>query len=501
MNTAVALVEDAEKAGHEAWVAHATARTDLDKAEKAAREAAIERDAAARRLQDARHADIAGTLRHELEPGDNCPVCDQPVHRIPDLPPGDTAAVEREAAEARRTKAAADGRLKAATGNAEGAEVRQASAEERLAEARSQAGEARRLSDERAEVVTRLMAELECLVGEGGSEVQLAEERRALEAYRDAASEARRQVDQALDSHAEARTARDGAVREIRDLRVSLAGLATFLQAGDLVPDDEPGTVRSALAFIRSEWDRRTTALGRRAGEAKGEAEEASAKLAELRAAHRIQGSLEAALADVKARGEQIHAEIERGQELVSGAAELLRERRSRTADADLNRRLVRDLTDSRFIRFLLNEERATLAGLGSEHFQRLSSGRYRFTDDGKFGVVDLNYAEADRRAGSLSGGETFLASLSLALGLAEMVGRRGGRLDAFFLDEGFGTLDPEHLDLAMEGIESLVTDREQRLVVVVSHVPELKERLEDLIRLDKDPLTGDSIVVSGGTP
>ena len=140
------------------------------------------------------------------------------------------------------------------------------------------------------------------------------------------------------------------------------------------------------------------------------------------------------------------------------------------------------------------------LSGLGSEHFERLSSGRYRFAEDGKFDVMDLNAAEAVRRADSLSGGETFLASLGLALGLAEMVGRRGGRLDAFFLDEGFGTLDPEHLDLAMEGIESLVSDREQRLVMVVSHVSEVRERIEDLIELDNDSTTGDSRVVSGGS-
>ena len=111
---------------------------------------------------------------------------------------------------------------------------------------------------------------------------------------------------------------------------------------------------------------------------------------------------------------------------------------------------------------------------------------------------MDLNTADSVRRADSLSGGETFLASLALALALAEMVGRRGGRLDAFFMDEGFGTLDPEHVDLAMDGVESLVAHRAQRLVVVVSHVPELRERIEDLIVLDKDPVTGDSIVAGG---
>ena len=119
-----------------------------------------------------------------------------------------------------------------------------------------------------------------------------------------------------------------------------------------------------------------------------------------------------------------------------------------------------------------------------------------RFSADGDFHIVDLTSADAVRRADSLSGGETFLASLALALALAEMVARTGGRLDAFFLDEGFGSLDPEHLDLAMEGIEQLASGAANRLVLVVSHVAEMRHRIEDLIELDRDPVTGDTIVV-----
>ena len=62
----------------------------------------------------------------------------------------------------------------------------------------------------------------------------------------------------------------------------------------------------------------------------------------------------------------------------------------------------------------------------------------------------------------------------------------------------GIGTLDPEHLALAMEGIERLVTESPHRLVTVVSHVPEMRERMEDLIELDKDPVTGSTIVRQG---
>ena len=112
----------------------------------------------------------------------------------------------------------------------------------------------------------------------------------------------------------------------------------------------------------------------------------------------------------------------------------------------------------------------------------------------------DLTAADGIRAPASLSGGETFLASLALALALAEIVAREGGRLDAFFLDEGFGSLDPEHLDLAMDGIERLITTGPDRLVVVVSHVPAVRERVEDLIVLDRDTATGDTLVVSGAS-
>ena len=79
-----------------------------------------------------------------------------------------------------------------------------------------------------------------------------------------------------------------------------------------------------------------------------------------------------------------------------------------------------------------------------------------------------------------------------ISMGCAEV------RSNAFFLDEGFGSLDPEHLDLAMSGVERLVTAGPDRLVVVVSHVAALNERIEDLIVLDRDPTTGDTRVVSG---
>jgi len=95
----------------------------------------------------------------------------------------------------------------------------------------------------------------------------------------------------------------------------------------------------------------------------------------------------------------------------------------------------------------------------------------------------------------NLEAGERF------ARGLADMVTRGGGRLDSFFLDEGFGNLDPEHIERAMRGIEHLVHDGGERLVVLVSHVEQMHDLLEDLIVLDKADVTGDTIVVRGALP
>ncbi len=210
-----------------------------------------------------------------------------------------------------------------------------------------------------------------------------------------------------------------------------------------------------------------------------------------------VTGTFDEALAALRSRVEVMRDEIARADDQLEGKADRIALRDGHIATMKTNRSLAADLTDARFVRYLLDDERRRLAELGSEHFQLLTSGRYRFTEDGAFDIVDLTTADAVRKAASLSGGETFLASLGLALAMAEIVARGGGRLDAFFLDEGFGTLDPEHLDLAMEGIESLVSDDGNRLVVVVSHVPELRHRVEDLIELDRNPTTGDTRVLS----
>jgi len=131
-----------------------------------------------------------------------------------------------------------------------------------------------------------------------------------------------------------------------------------------------------------------------------------------------------------------------------------------------------------------------------------LSSDRYRldYVDD-EFFVVDTWNGEERRSARTLSGGETFLASLALALALSEQVGSLAvtekARLDSLFLDEGFGTLDPETLEVVVEAIEQLGGDG--RMVGVITHVSELAARLPVRIEIEKSP-RGSRVVRAAAT-
>jgi DNA repair protein SbcC/Rad50 len=95
-------------------------------------------------------------------------------------------------------------------------------------------------------------------------------------------------------------------------------------------------------------------------------------------------------------------------------------------------------------------------------------------------------YTGTIRPVNTLSGGESFLASLAMALGLADVVQSYAGgiRLETIFVDEGFGSLDQESLDLAFQTLVEL--QEGNRLVGIISHVPELRERID--VRLEVTP-------------
>jgi exonuclease SbcC len=147
-------------------------------------------------------------------------------------------------------------------------------------------------------------------------------------------------------------------------------------------------------------------------------------------------------------------------------------------------RTLGQDLQQHHFIAFVLAESMERLATLATVELLRISGGRYSLVaDDEGFDALDHHNANERRSVATLSGGETFLASLALALALAGSVRDIAGtaaaaRLDAIFIDEGFGALDGETLDVVLDALERL---REgERMVGVISHVDELAERIPD---------------------
>jgi len=92
----------------------------------------------------------------------------------------------------------------------------------------------------------------------------------------------------------------------------------------------------------------------------------------------------------------------------------------------------------------------------------------------------------SERDIKTLSGGESFMAALSMALGLSDVVGRNAGgiRMDMMFIDEGFGSLDNESLEQAMNAI--MMLSNNNRLIGIISHVNELKDRIDKKIIVKK---------------
>ena len=94
--------------------------------------------------------------------------------------------------------------------------------------------------------------------------------------------------------------------------------------------------------------------------------------------------------------------------------------------------------------------------------------------------VVDTFQGDAERSINTLSGGETFLVSLAMALALSDMASKNV-KIESLFIDEGFGSLDPESLDLAIRTLIDLQASG--RMIGIISHVSELKEQMA--LRLD----------------
>lgn len=182
-------------------------------------------------------------------------------------------------------------------------------------------------------------------------------------------------------------------------------------------------------------------------------------------------------------------AQVKAMEERIKEKAEMTADIAKETAGAAVLRGLGAELRSDRFLAFIQQETLDLLAARASDELQRISGYRYSLvSEEGSFFVIDHVNADEKRSVDTLSGGETFMASLSLALALSQHVGEMategmGAKLEAVFIDEGFGALDDETLEDVIDALERL---REGELMVgVITHVKALAERVSDRIQVE----------------
>ena len=293
-----------------------------------------------------------------------------------------------------------------------------------------------------------------------------------------------------------------------KSLREALAG-SSFKDAAALegALHDDDGEAALDAAILRWGEDRSRLA---------SQAEELKRNLAEILAARSALGDAPAGPADIEAAlgalaGEREAAGAARDRASAELANLTLDEERFREAEKrreELAQKAARlsalsdDLsgrgknwTRKSFDIWLLGLYLKEVAALATKRLERMSESRYSLVlnsegESGR-GLAGLDLAVFDANTGktrpcsTLSGGESFMASISLALGLADSIQTRSGgvRLDAVFIDEGFGSLDEGTLDMAMGILDAL---REHRMVGLISHVGEMRSRIPSRIDVIK---------------
>ncbi len=429
-------------------------------------------------LEAAQQANRADEFVAALAVGAPCPICQQKVKQLPEHIAGDVAAAGKAVRKAE--KAAGD--------------AQRAADEARAAEAKA-ATLLTSLTEQRDRLLERVAGRLDraavadTLVEVDAAMARLAEVRAQADEGRTARRAAEQQLERIDQLHATARaallTTRD-TVADLEppppagdDLLADWTALAEWAQSTRDVIANRSAAARHELSALADEQQRLVativdacTAAGIEAGDKPG---------------RMVSDALSAARSDL----DSIDAARERVVELQADDA--VQESAQQVAQA-----LTDHLKANRFEKWVLDEALHRLVERATGILTELSNDTYSLTLDAKtsnFCVIDHANADAVRSARTLSGGETFLASLALALALADEVAHlaSGGatRLESIFLDEGFGTLDADTLDTVAGALEEL--QARGRVVGVISHVPELAERMPVRFEVVKGP-AGSSI-------
>ncbi|MDH6575257.1 SMC family ATPase [Kitasatospora sp. MAP5-34] len=497
------------------------------------RERALDARGHSQDLRERRLTGMAAELAGQLADGEPCRVCGSAVHPAPARPSGAQVSAEDEerarAVQLRAEQEAGDAEsaltaLRVDEASAAGAAGTQSVAElrEALGSVEQHRREALRAADGLG-LTTQRIAELTAEQHKQQSELRqagehsaalaakvqtLAAERaelglRVAAARGDAPSVAARSV--ALTSLADALAAAAGAARTGAETAARLGGAEHELrQAARAAGFADPEAARAALLSSTELSALKTRLESRRAARDAAEARLAEPELVAAAALPAVdlpmvQAELQAATTRLRTASAEENTARERlaalariGRELTILAAELAPalerfgriNRLAGLAAGTSGENVLRMRLES----YVLAARLEQVAAAASDRLVRMSGGRYTLvhSDDRVSGnrrsglalrVVDA-WTGIDRDTATLSGGESFFASLALALGLADVVTDEAGGmpLDTLFIDEGFGSLDEQTLEEVMDVLDGL---RERdRAVGIVSHVPDLRSRI-----------------------
>ena len=361
--------------------------------------------------------------------------------------------------------------------------------EQRVANLREQHAQARTESRLQQEQLAKLQAELIALTrGVAAAELrreaarQLADLRRQATSTQLAWEQARSQAAAARQRYSAGQEASRLASVAENEAR---AALALALRREQFVTRDE---AEEALAWAESvpEWQQDIKAY-------KSEQESLQRRVQELTILLAGQSIDEADWLELVKQAEAAVAVHEQAIAALAQARELLKQVRGRheqwieleatrvtlASDQSLLTELVALLRGNALVEFMASEHLDAVASIATDWLGLLTGRRYalEIAPDGGFLIRDDGNGGEKRPVYTLSGGETFITSLALALALSSQVQLRGKhRLEFFFLDEGFGSLDPELLEVVMGCLERM--QGQEMSIGIISHVPELKERI-----------------------
>ena len=215
-------------------------------------------------------------------------------------------------------------------------------------------------------------------------------------------------------------------------------------------------------------------------------------------------GCIETQLTEIETQLQEKQQEIGAQQQKIDSLKDALEKREAlgdemRAAQQELERwqRLQETIPANALRDFALEIMFRQMGSLANEQLKYLTSERYQLKVEGigDLSVVDRWNANEERPVETLSGGESFLTSLALALALSEL-SRGRAQLNSLFLDEGFGTLDAETLDIAIAALEGL--RMQGRNIFLISHIQELTRRLPVKINVNKQGNGSSSVKIQG---